>query len=88
MKEENAVSVSVNGNNNSQINIGGTQNMTDNSISIGDNNEIKNSVIGNTNKIDNGSEKESFFHKYMWPILSGVAIAVIAALICLWLGLK
>ena len=88
MKEENAVNVSVNGNNNSQINIGGTQNVTDNSINIGDNNEIKNSVIGNANKIDNGPVKESFFHKYMWPILSGVAIAVIAALICLWLGLK
>lgn len=88
MKEENAVNVSVNGNNNSQINIGGTQNVTDNSINIGDNNEIKNSVIGNANKIDNGSGKESFFHKYMWPIISGVAIVVIAALICLWLGLK
>lgn len=60
----------------------------DNSITVGNNNEISNSMLGHANSVEKSEEKESFFHKYMWPIISGVAIAVIAALIGFWLGLE
>lgn len=49
-------------------------------IEIGNDNEIKDSNIGNNNTIDKGTE-ESFWKKYIVPIIIGVLTTVIAGFI-------
>lgn len=61
-------------------------NIEDKSINIGDGNKIKNSPIGNT--VTNKDQKESFFKKHVWKIISGIIVGVAIAAICAWLGLK
>ena len=58
----------------------------DNSIHIGDGNEINNSPIGST--ITNNLEKNSLFKKHMWEIISGIIVGVAVVAICIWFGLK
>lgn len=61
-------------------------NIENKSIHIGDGNKINNSPIGNT--ITNETQKESFFKKYIWGIISGIIVSVVATVILVWLGLK
>lgn len=55
--------------------------VTNNSIYIGDGNQIKNSAIGN--KLENAKmERGSFFNKH--PILTGVIVAVVGGVILMF----
>lgn len=63
----------------------------DNSIHIGNNNQISNSVVGSKNKTDVEQrteilqeKKESFLSKTFWQIIIPIIVAAIVA----WLGLK
>lgn len=67
----------------------------DNSIHIGDNNHISNSVVGSKNKTkseqkaDNSKrEKESFWSKTFWQFFIPIAVGVIVIAIAVWLGLQ
>lgn len=67
----------------------------DNSIHIGNNNRISNSVIGINNKAEIEQEtvvtehkEESVASKSFWQILVPILVTVIAAAICVWLGLN
>lgn len=59
---------------------------TDNSITIGDSNEIKSSVIGNKNTLESLSEKSSFWDKFGLPLLVTIIGGVIVAVICFFLN--
>ncbi len=62
----------------------------DNSIYIGDKNKIKGSAIGQNIHIKNTASKnnEKWYSKLFWKLFIPIAVVVIAAIICLWLGLK
>ena len=66
----------------------------DNSVHIGDGNKISNSTIGSKNAIvaeceisNPAPEKEKLASKLFWQILIPVAVVVIGALVCIWLGI-
>ena len=66
----------------------------DNSVHIGNGNKILNSTIGSKNAIvaeceisNPAPEKEKLASKLFWQILIPVAVVVIGALVCLWLGI-
>ncbi len=62
----------------------------DNSIHIGDKNKIKDSVIGNNIQTGNAELKnnEKWYSKLFWKLLIPIVVVVIAAALCLWLGLR
>lgn len=62
----------------------------DNSIHIGSRNKIKDSTIGHHDQIINtkSSNNEKWYSKFFWKLLIPIVVGVIAAAICLWLGLK
>ena len=63
----------------------------DNSVHIGDGNNIIGSAIGQNNSVTNGVEKskeESLFAKISWKIIVPIIVIVVGAAICAWLGLK
>lgn len=67
----------------------------DNSVHIGDNNHITNSVVGSKNstsieqKEDSSkSKKETFLSKTFWQIFVPIAVGVIVVAIAVWLGLQ
>lgn len=66
----------------------------DNSVHIGDGNKISNSTIGSKNTIETecevsnpAPEKEKLVSKVFWQILIPVAVVVIGALVCIWIGI-
>ena len=59
---------------------------TDNSIHIGNNNKINNSMLGNNNLPDN--KKENKYSKYFWKLVIPILVTVIATIILTWLNLK
>jgi len=61
---------------------------TDNSITIGNGNEIKSSVIGNKNTTENPPEKSSFWSKFGLPLLVTIIGGVAVAVICFLLNLN
>ena len=72
-----------------------TMHYENNSINIGNNNQITSSVIGTENsaKIEQKNpalkkQKESFASKGFWKILVPIFVIVVGAAICSWLGLK
>ena len=66
----------------------------DNSVHIGDNNKISDSVIGTKQKYikiskKNGSScKENKLGKFFWKLIVPIAVAVITAVILAWLGIQ
>lgn len=67
----------------------------DNSVHIGDNNQISNSVVGvqNTADVKQKTEvlenkKESFLSKTFWNFFIPILGAIIAAILLAWFGLK
>ena len=60
----------------------------DNSITIGDGNEIQSSVIGNKNTLENPPEESSFWSKFGRPLLVTIIGGVVVAVICFWLKLN
>mgnify|MGYP001169880932 CR=1 FL=1 len=60
----------------------------DNSIHIGSNNKIKNSVIGQNAKVEKSNYDEKWFEKITWKLVVPVVVIVVAAAVCLWLGLN
>lgn len=67
----------------------------DNSIHIGNNNQISNSMVGSKNKVEIESKadeseniKESFASKTFWQFLVPIAVGVIVVAVCAWLGLQ
>lgn len=65
-------------------------NKEDNSIHIGNKNKIKNSIIGNNSFLNTEATvpKERWYSKLFWKLFIPITVVVIAAAICLWLGLK
>lgn len=61
---------------------------TDNSITIGDGNKIKKSVVGNGNTTEAPQKKSSFWEKFGLPLIITVIGGVVVAAICILLGLK
>ena len=61
---------------------------TDNSITIGDGNKIKKSVIGNANNVNKPEKKISFWSKFWLPLIITIIGGVAVTAICIWLGLK
>lgn len=66
----------------------------DNSVHIGDGNKISSSTVGSKNMIETeceisnpAPEKEKLGSKVFWQILIPVAVVVIGALVCIWLGI-
>ena len=63
----------------------------DNSVNIGDGNNIIGSTIGQNNSaesITDKSNEESLFSKISWKIVVPIIVTVVAAAICAWFGLK
>lgn len=63
----------------------------DNSVHIGDGNNIIGSAIGQNNSVANDikrGKKESLFSKISWGIIAPIIVIVVGAAICVWLGLK
>lgn len=62
----------------------------DSSIHIGNKNKIENSIIGKCEQINNvkPDKSEKWYTKLFWKLFIPIAVVVIAAVICLWLGLK
>jgi hypothetical protein len=67
----------------------------DNSVHIGDNNQISNSVVGAKNITDveqktevSEDKKESFLSKTFWQIFIPIAVCIIGALVVSWLDLE
>ena len=61
---------------------------TDNSITIGDGNKIKKSIVGNGNTVESTDKKSSFWEKFGLPLIITIIGGVAVAGICIWLGLK
>ena len=65
-----------------------------NSINIGNNNQISNSVIGSKNTVELEQEtkvpesEESIASKSFWQIVAPIIVIVVGAAICAWLGLN
>lgn len=60
----------------------------DNSITIGNGNEIKSSVIGNKNTLEKLPEKSSFWSKFWLPLLVAIIGGVTVAVICFLLNIN
>lgn len=62
----------------------------DNSVHIGNSNQISNSVIGSKNmtKVKQETKKEPFLPKYFWEIFVAILATVVGTAICVWLGLS
>jgi NDP-sugar pyrophosphorylase family protein len=62
----------------------------DNRINIGNNNKIRGSIIGNNTQIKDTELKssEGWYSKLFWKLFIPVIVIVIAAAICLWVGIK
>ena len=67
----------------------------DNSVHIGNNNQISNSVIGGNNKAEIKQEtvvpehkEESIASKSFWQIIVPILVIVVGAAICVWWGLN
>lgn len=61
---------------------------TDNSITIGDGNKIKNSVVGNSNTVEKPQNNSSFWDRFGLPLIITIIGGVAVAAICIWLGLR
>ncbi len=61
---------------------------TDNSITIGDGNKIKKSVVGNGNTMETPKKESSFWEKFGLPLVITIIGGVAVAALCIWLGLK
>lgn len=67
----------------------------DNSVHIGNNNQISNSVIGSKNTaeieqetVTTENKEESIASKSFWQIFVPILVIVVGAAICVWLGLN
>ena len=67
----------------------------DNSVHIGDNNHISNSIVGSKNKTESEQKpddperkKDTFWSKTFWQFIVPVAVGVIVIAIAVWLGLQ
>ena len=60
----------------------------DNSIHIGNGNKIKNSVIGQNIKVEQEHTKEKWYQQLTWKLVVPIIVAVAAAALCVWLGIK
>ena len=60
----------------------------DNSIHIGNRNKIKNSVIGQNIKVEQEHTKEKWYQQLTWKLVVPIIVAVVAAALCVWLGIK
>jgi len=63
----------------------------DNSVNIGDGNNIIGSTIGQNNSVTNDAEKskkENLLSKISWKIVVPIIVIVVGAAICTWFGLK
>ena len=62
----------------------------DNSIHFGDKSTIKDSVIGQNIQIKNTKFKDAgkWYSKIFWKLFIPIAVVVIGAAICLWIGVK
>lgn len=68
-----------------------TETHIDNSVYIGNGNNIIGSAIGQNNSVTNDAEKskkENLLSKISWQIVVPIAVIVLGALICAWFGLK
>ena len=72
-----------------------TMKVENNSVNIGNNNQITSSVIGskNTTEIEQETaapknKEESFASKSFWQIFVPILVIVVGAAICVWLGLN
>ena len=67
----------------------------DNSVYIGDNNNISNSVVGSKNATEieqkneiSENKKESFLSKTFWQFIVPIAAGIIVVILAVWLGLQ
>lgn len=60
----------------------------DNSIHIGNGNKIKNSVIGQNITVEQDHTKEKWHQQLTWKLVVPIIVAVVAAALCVWLGIK
>lgn len=72
-----------------------TVSIEDNSVRIGNNNQISNSIIGSTKTAEIGQEtvvpehkEESLASKSFWKIFVPILVIVVGAAICVWLKLN
>lgn len=62
---------------------------TDNSITIGDGNKIKHSVVGNKNSVQAASDDgNAFWKKFGLPLIIAILGGVGATALCIWLNLN
>lgn len=60
----------------------------DNSVNIGNGNNLKNNSFHSKNKTINNGSNETEVSKILWRIIVPIVVGVIVAAICVWLGLK
>lgn len=60
----------------------------DHSIHIGNRNKIKNSVIGQNIKVEGERTNEKWYHQLTWKLVVPIIVAVVAAALCVCLGIK
>lgn len=60
----------------------------DHSIHIGNRNKIKNSVIGQNIKVEGECTNEKWYHQLTWKLVVPIIVAVVAAGLCVCLGIK
>lgn len=61
----------------------------DNSIHIGNDNKISDSIIGNDNApLQKDDKRKKWYSKLFWKLIVPIAVIVIGAAICLLLNLK
>ena len=59
-----------------------------NSIHIGNGNKIKNNVIGQNIKVEQERTSEKWFQQLTWKLIIPIIVTVVAAALCVWLGIK
>ena len=62
--------------------------INDNSVHIGSGNRIKNSVIGRNIKVGQSHIKEKWYQNLIWKLIIPIVVAIVAAAICLALGIS
>ena len=60
----------------------------DNSIHLGKRNKFKNSVIGQNIKVEQEHTKEKWYQQLTWKLVVPIIVAVVAAALCVWLGIR
>ena len=60
----------------------------DNSIHIANGNKINNSVVGQNIKVEQEHTKEKWYQQLTWKLVVPIIVAVAAAALCVWLGIK